>query len=673
MLLALVAVIAALIAAPAAAWAEDPVQFGSSPVVDQAGVLGGDLDEVVQALDAASERSGRELYVAYVDEFTDPESAVEWAADTAIANNMGAEDYLLAVAVDGRAYYLSADQNASLSDAELDRISSQVIEPRLRDGDWAGAATAAADAIAGDPGPGGAGWFWILLLGLVVVGVVVFLIVRARRKRGGEVGPGGAPQPSLDELRRTAGSALVQIDDAVKTSEEELGFAVASYGDEATAGFREALQTAKTKVREAFGLQQQLDDAQPDSEAQRREWYAAIIRITGEADALLDAQAERFDQLRELERTAPQALARVQAAATAAETDVANAAARFDALRAQYAASALAAVADNQAQARARLSFAGSAASEAQAAIGRGELGPAAVEIRAAEEAVDQAKLLAAAVERLAADLAAADQAVAAGAADLEQDVQAARGLQADGLAALADRTAQEAQALRAALAAPSGRDPLALQARLEQANAAIDQALAGARDAAERTARATAQLQRSLLAAKAKVQATEDYLVARRGAIGAESRTRLAEAGRLVVEAESAAAIDPVAALASAQRAEQLADEAMRLAQRDVGGFDAQYGGDGWSSSGGGGGQPASGGGGILDAVLGGILIDNLLGGGGGGGSRGGGWSGGFGGGGGSRSSGGGFGGFGGGGRRSAGSFGGSGTRSRRGSGGRF
>lgn len=669
MLLALAAVTGALLAAPAAAWAEDPVAFGESPVVDQAGVLGGDLDEVVQALDAAAERSERELYVAYVDEFTNPESAVEWAADTAIANNMGAEDYLLAVAVDGRAYYLSADQNASLSDAELDRISSQVIEPRLGDGDWAGAAIAAADAIAGDSAAGGGGgWFWPVLLGLVIVGVVVFFIVRSRRKGGTAVGPGGgAPQPTIDELRRTAGSALVQVDDAVKTSEEELGFAVASYGEEATAGFREALQAAKAKVREAFGLQQQLDDAHPDSEAQRREWYAAIIRTTGEADALLDAQAERFDALRELERTAPQALDRVQTASAAAETAVANAASRFTALQAQYSPSALAAVADNQAQARARLTFASTAAAEAQAALGRGENGQAAVEIRAAEEAVDQAKLLAGAVERLAADLAAADQAVAAGAADLEQDVQTARGLQADGLAALADRTAGEAQALRGALGAP-GRDPLALQARLEQANAAIDHAVAGARDAAERTARAAAQLQRSLLAAKSKVQATEDYLVARRGAIGSEARTRLAEAGRLVVEAESAAAIDPVAALSSAQRAEQLADEAMRLAQRDVGGFDTQYGGGGWSSSGWGGGQQSSGGGGILDAVLGGILIDNLLGGGGSGssGSGGGGWSGGFGGG---RSSGGGFGG----GRRSAGSFGGSGTRSRRGSGGRF
>ena len=107
-----------------AAWAEDPVQFGSSPVVDTVGALGDQLDEVEAAIDRAADSSGRQLFVAYVDEFTNPEAADAWANDTAIANNMGAEDYLLAVAVDGRAYYLSADSEASLSDADVARISS---------------------------------------------------------------------------------------------------------------------------------------------------------------------------------------------------------------------------------------------------------------------------------------------------------------------------------------------------------------------------------------------------------------------------------------------------------------------------------------------------------------------------------------------------------------------
>lgn len=656
MILAIVAGVVLALAAPAAAWAENPVDFGSTPIVDTVGALDGSTDEVIAAIDRAADSSGRQLFVAYVDEFTNPEAADAWANDTAIANNMGVEDYLLAVAVEGRAYYLSADSEASLSDEELDRISLEVIEPELRDEDWAGAAIAAADAIAGGSGGagggGGLGWGWLWFLVIAGAVIVVVAIVLSRRKKAKQV-EAGPPPPSVDELRRQAGSALVQADDAVKTSEEELGFAVASYGEQATAEFRTALDGAKAKVAEAFALQQQLDDAEPDTDEERRAWYGGIIRLTGEADALLDEQAEHFDALRALERNAPGELERVRAESQAAEVAIAPTAERLEALAAQYAASTIAPIADNPAQAEARLAFARQALDQASAAITEGRPNDAAVGIRAAEESVDQATLLAQAVERLGTDLAAADHAITAGVADLERDVQTARGLGDAGTAQLADRVATDAAQLRAAIGAP-GRDPLAAQARLEQVNAEIDAAIAGARDAAEQLARAQAQLGRTLAAARAQVQATEDYLVARRGAVGAEARTRLAEAGRLLVEAEGLAASDPAAALATAQRAESLARTALSLAQQDVGGFGAGMGG-------GFGGMPGGGGGGgdLFGAVLGGILINSVLGGGGGGG-----FGGGFG--------GGRRGGFGGGGR-SPGSFGGSGTRMRRGGGGRF
>lgn len=649
--------------ATAPAMAEDPVDFGQGPIVDTVGALGDRTAEVEAAIDRAADASGRQLFVAYVDEFTNPEAADAWASDTAIGNNMGAEDYLLAVAVGGRAYYLSADSNASLSDEQLAEIERGV-ETYLRDDDFAGAAVYAADAIGdgGAGGGGGGGWGWVIFLvvAAAIVAVIAVVLARRRKKSIAEAGPAGPPQPSVDELRRQAGSALVQADDAVKTSEDELGFAVASYGDEATADFKAALDGAKAKLAEAFSLQQQLDDADPDTDDERRAWYSGIIRLAGEADAVLDEQAERFDELRALERNAPAELQRVQGEADAAAARVAAAPQRLAALAGTYAASAVAAVADNPAQADARLAFAREELAQASTAIAAQRASDAAVGIRAAEEAVDQAVLLADAIDRLAADLAAADQAVSAGVADLEADVQTARGLGDAGAATLADRVAGEAAALRAGLSAP-GRDPLAAQARVQQVNAEIDAAIAGVRSAAEQRARAEAQLGRSLATARAQVQAAEDYLVARRGAVGAEARTRLAEAGRLLVEAEALAPTDPAGALTTAQRAESLARAALSLAQQDVGGFGGGTGGG--FGAGYGGRQGGGGGGDLFGAVLGGILINSVLGGGGGGGGGGmfGGGGGGFG------------GGFGGGGRRSPGSFGGSGTRSRRGGGGRF
>ena len=131
--------------------------------------------------------------------------------------------------------------------------------------------------------------------------------------------------------------------------------------------------------------------------------------------------------------------------------------------------------------------------------------------------------------------------------------------------------------------------------------------------------------------------------------AVGAEARSRLAEARRQLANAQ-VAGIDPISALQGVQAADQLADQAMALAQQDEARFQdsqrQQTGGMGM--------------GGLGPVILGGILIDAM--------SRGGGFGGGFGGSsGGSRS--------GGSGMRlpGPGSFGGSATRGRRGGGGRF
>jgi len=165
---------------------------------------------------------------------------------------------------------------------------------------------------------------------------------------------------------------------------------------------------------------------------------------------------------------------------------------------------------------------------------------------------------------------------------------------------------------------------------------------------------RAQQMVGQQILQAHAQVSAAEDYIVARRGAIGAEARTRLAEAGAALVQAQQLQSANPEQALQYAQRANQLAGQAIQYAQNDVSAFQ----GPGSSGMLGGGGN--SGGGGMLGAVLGGIVINSLLGGGGGSGR--GGSSGGL----------GGMLGGGGGGRMSPGSFGGGGTRGRRG-GGRF
>jgi hypothetical protein len=661
-------VITALIvlSAPTAASAEDPVTFGSSPIVDTAGVLDGDTGEITDAMDQLREDTGRQLFLAYVDEFTNPASAQEWADSTAIANNLGDEDYLLAVAVDGRSYWLSVSGDSTLTDEQLRTVTVDRIEPRLADEDWAGAAVAAAEALREGDGGGGWGLLWIFVGLVVVAGIVIFIVVRRRRTAGAA----GTRRPadevaevSTEDLAHRVGSALVATDDAVRTSQEELGFAVASYGEEVTAEFRRALQTAQARLSEAFTVRQRLDDIEPDTEAQQRAWYVEILKLTDEANAMLDEQVADFDALRSLEQNAPKEVERLTASATAVEARVASANAALEELRGRYAETATASVADNPEQATSRIAFARAALTEAGEELTAGDNGAAAVAIRGAEESIDQADVLLDAIERLGRDLAAADDSITAGLADLRRDVSTARAFPVGGdpagtLPATLTATETTIEEVGAAAGA-AGRDPIELLQRLEQANLQIDGVLRRVQDAQAGAARARAALDQSMLAARSRVSAAEDFIVARRGAVGAEARTRLAEAGRLIVEADSLAASDPAQALGRAQRAGQLADQAMQHAQSDVGGF----GGMGAGFGGGPGGH-SRGGSDIMGAVLGGILINSVLGGGGG------------------RRSGG-FGGFGGGrggdgifGRRGGGipgSFGGGATRSRRGGGGRF
>lgn len=652
-----------------AASATAPVTLGSTRVLDQSGVLSASETSATESrLRVLSDDARVDLWVVYVDTFTDAsgsaESSEDWANDVAQNNGLGPNQYLLAVASDARQFYLSADTSGPVSDTAIEAIEQQRIQPALARGDWAGAATAAADGLdaatggsdAGASSGSGSGSGGVLTAILVIVAIVVAIavvvvLVRSRRRKAAATPP---PVEQLDtaELGRRASSALVATDDAARTSEQELGFARAQFGDDATVDFAAALADAKAKLTEAFTLKQQLDDETPDTEAQVREWNTRILQLLEAANAGLDEKAAAFDELRKLEQNAPEALARVQAARQAAGTAIEAAAQHLAALRTQYSPAALSTVDDNVAQATQRLDFATAQLAAAEAAVGRGDGGAAAVGIRAAEDAVAQATLLEDAIDKLGADLDAAVRDASALITDLEGDLAAAAALpDSDGrLAAVVAATRQQVEAAKADLAG-SQTSPLTVLASLQSVNQQIDALTQGIRDAAAAADRARQVLGQTILQAQAQVSAAEDYVSSRRGAIGAEARTRLAEAGAALVQAQQLQSADPQQALEYAQRATQLASQSIQAAQSDVGAF----GGGGML-----GGGSSGGGSGILGAVLGGIVVSSLL---GGGGRRGGGF-GGFGG-----------GGFGGGSRSgsvSPGSFGGGGTRSRRG-GGRF
>ncbi|PPI20936.1 hypothetical protein C5D34_10910 [Rathayibacter sp. AY1B1] len=665
----LIAAVLALVPATAAT-AESPVSFSSSTVLDSVGVLSsGETTEIEQASRALYDQHRVQLFVAFVDSFSDPSDRAAWADATATRNGLGTDDVLLAVAVDARQYQVSVAQGFALDDAQISSLQSDDIEPRLADGDWAGAAVAAADGIGqrlDAPSAGeslGSGLLIALgvLAALVVIGLVVLLLVRRARKRRAQE----AVEASIDELATRAGSALVHADDAVRTSEQEVGFAEAQFGADATGAFREALVTAKRLLGEAFTLQQRLDDAEPETDQERRDGYQRILQLCADAERTLDERASAFEELRDLEKNASQVAAALTARAAEVGDRLPSARARLAELASRYAPTAIDDVGDDADQAEDRLRFTRDQLAGAQQALQAGDSGRAAVLLRAGQQAAEQASGLVDAVATRGDELQKAEASLAGRIAEIRADVAQGRALAASQdaeSAAQAQNVAAAVATTEAALddveraAAVRPNDPLALLEALTAADATIDAAVGGFRDAQAQRERERAALGAELTSARSRVSAAEDFIAARRGAVGSEARTRVAEAARSAEYAERIAATDPREALASAQRASQLAQQALERARADAGSYSAPnavgspYGGD------------------TTGAFLGGILVESLLGGGRrsgyrSGGFGGGGFSGGFGGGGSSRRSGGG--GFGGG--RSSGGGG------RRGGGGRF
>lgn len=671
---------------PTVAHAEDPVTFGASHIADKVGAIGDREAEVTAALDQLYTHTRSDLFVVYVANFSGVADREQWADQTAVNNGLGTNDVLLAVATNDREYQLSVDPNSTLTDAQLSDVETIAIEPALRESDWAGAAIGAAEGLAasingeqvvapaitpGNPTPsggGGASVLWVALLAIVVIGAIVFFVLRRRRvstsSTSGKGSTTGIDSVPTERLGQQASSALVQTDDAIKTSEQELGFAIAQYGAASTVAFQAALSAAKAQLIKGFTLQQKIDDVEPDTEEQERAWYTEIIDLCAQANTALDEQAADFDELRQLEKRAPEASASVAQGISSADARIAQAEADLASLGSQYTDASIATVADNPGQAQERIRFARSALAEANAKLTASARSAASVGIRASEESVDQANLLLDAVDRLGADLQRAAQSVTAAVRDLETDLITAGALPTndDASASLPSVIAITEQVLTEARShLVAGRiNPLDLVQKLEAANTQMDAALQGVRDATAQAQRTQAALNQTLLSARSQVSAAEDFITARRGAVGAEARTRLAEAGRLVAQAESQAATDPAAGLVSAQRANSLAAQAISLARDDVRGFSDN---DDFGGMLGGRGASRGSGDGTMGAILGGILINSIL---GGGGSH---RRGGIFGGGGRRGGGGGFGGT----SRSPGSFGGSGTRSRRGGGGRF
>lgn len=636
MLLAIL--IAGLLVAPGAA-AEPPLRLATQ-LTDNAGALSAaQRGNLQRAIDRLYEDRHIKLWVIFTEDFSGQGQAA-WAQKTMQLSDFGDDDALLAVATVDRAFAFQVPSTVTTS-ARADDIRRDSITPALRRDDWAGAAIAAANGLNSEPeSPAAPGISWpgvLIALGVILVlaGLLWWWSRRRRAKRrhaefeaAKRVDPTDAnalaavPLEALDELSR---SIVVDVDNAVRTSEAELELAVEEFGAKRTEPFTAALANAKTALAQAFTVRQTLDDDVPETPLQQREMLTRVVVSAATADRELDAQSQAFEQLRDLVINAPTRLDAMTQQMVDLTARIDPSRQTLENLHTQFDAAALTSVATNVETAKERLAFADRSITTARSLVSRPATDQTALvdAVRSAESALDQTRTLLDAVDSAASDINRALADLPAAITDIQAGIDQANSLlgqpgtpQADKLGAARDAAKKAADDATA-----NGKaDPLGTFTRLTKADAQLDQLLAGVheqQEAAERLARA---LEQALFTAQSRIKAVSDFIETRRGSIGPEARTRLAEAQRQLQAAEAKRAGNPNEAVAHANGASTLAAQAQGLANDDVRAaqrsYTTQYGGGGGSDMG---------------AVLGGILIGNVLRGGGGfGGGYGGGWGGG-------------------------------------------
>ena len=619
-----------LLLAPAAG-AQPPFRLADY-VTDNAGVL---TESGRAALTSAvgklyTDRHIR-LWVVYVDDFSG-QSAVNWAQGTLRSSDLGDYDALLAVATNSRAYaFLVPSTVKSVNARQVDDLRHNKIEPALHNGDWSGAAVAAANGLNTSPGSSGR-VVLLVTLAIILVAVAILLLVmhyRGRRRRAAELAAArrvdptdvnalaAVPLQALDDLSR---ALVVDVDNAVRTSSNELDLAIAEFGEERTQPFTQAVNNAKAALSQAFTVRQQLDDATPETPGQRRELLTRVVVSAARADRELDSQTEAFENLRDLVINAPSRLDALTQQYVELTTRIAPSERRLAELRDQFDAAALTSVSGNVAAAKERLAFAdrniSTARDLAAEAVGGRQAGLVDA-VRAAESALGQARALLDSLDNAATDIRHAIDRLPSVMADIQADIQRAGELlqkaQTNKSTHTGDLIAARDAAARAVEGARAGAatDPLGAFAQVAKADADLNGllvTLAQEQATAEQLARS---LEQALFTAESRVRAVSDYIDTRRGGIGPEARTRLAEAKRHLQAAQDKRATDPTEAISHANAASTLAANAQSLANADVQSAQRAY---------------TRGGGSDMGAMLGGIIIGNLL----SGGMRGGfgGWS---------------------------------------------
>lgn len=421
-------------------------------------------------------------------------------------------------------------------------------------------------------------------------------------------------QPTREDadLARRAQAALVAADERIRSTADEVAFAQAELGDEPTRDVRQGVEAVRTHMAEAFRLHQLNHDEIPDTAEELRTRNARILQLCAWADDVLDERTEALREQIERVRQAPRTIENARQEAQRLRERIPAARETVQRLSSRYSPAALQRVAADPDETDQLLDFAIRSADVAERRRDDGRTPESLAALETATESLRRARTILDGIEDFEIEAMRAQSTIADVVADSRGDIVQARSAPQSPEVTAAVAALERALAELPAAGTPS--DPFDDLWRVREANAALDAAVDKARHREANPVPTLDHVRHELDSADRTLSVARSLISGHRGWIGADARTRLAEAERLRVDVEPLVPNEDTRreAQSLARRIGQLADEALRLAQRDIDSDRRRDDdGDGWSWGGGRGG----GGGGILGPAVGGLLLGGLIG----------------------------------------------------------
>lgn len=374
-------------------------------------------------------------------------------------------------------------------------------------------------------------FFFTVLILLPIV--LITAIVRSQRKtRKTVVGTQEQQrvQSTLDLARM-----LLDADDVVRASEDEIEFARAQFGPDAVASFSSAIDNARALVSRGFALQRGNEDGSHPVSTQEMNDF--INRLNAAMNQLVQ-ERQSFTERRNKEANIGEQVSDLLDSIAQTRNQISQAEMDLQTLKLAYSAEAIASLIGRPDQARALLDQAETSAKEALAAQQSGQNAYETLEV--ARRALALARHQLESITQAPDQLARSSELLTAAIGSITSDISDVTRLKADPVAfkPLVD-SAQAA--ISGGHAAQNGQgDPLAALESLRLAEAALDEALAPLRSAEERAQRAQSGIEALLSQADSEVARANQHITSHGSLVGFDARSQLSFARSALQNAHS-------------------------------------------------------------------------------------------------------------------------------------